>query len=89
MLFIGAAYDPVADVVTTDAAEPMRRWCSDITEVTIAAGRWVALEQPEKVDAVLAHWLATRVGDFWPTYPAAPIWPRAAHSQQRVSRSAD
>jgi soluble epoxide hydrolase/lipid-phosphate phosphatase len=67
VLFVGAAYDQVADVVTTDAAEPMRRWCRDLTEITIDAGHWVALEQPEKVNAVLAHWLATRTGSFWPS----------------------
>lgn len=58
VLFLGADYDATADVVTTRLAEPMRAYCSDLTEARVPAGHWLQLERPDLVNAHLADWLS-------------------------------
>ena len=48
-------------------AEPMRQYCSDLTEVTIPSGHWMAQECPVAVNAALAKWLATKLSEVWPS----------------------
>jgi pimeloyl-ACP methyl ester carboxylesterase len=62
VLFLGADYDYVADTTTTRLAEPMRDYCTDLTERRVAAGHWLHLEAPDVVNAQLADWLHTHVG---------------------------
>jgi pimeloyl-ACP methyl ester carboxylesterase len=66
VLFLHAAYDYVCETVTSRLAEPMRRDCRDLTEVTVNSGHWMAQEQPVAVNAALARWLATRFPELWP-----------------------
>ena len=66
VLFLGATYDYVAETVNSRLAQPMRQYCRDLTEHTIKAGHWVALERPTEVNAALARWLATSVPAHWP-----------------------
>lgn len=66
VLFLGARYDYVCETVTSALARPMRERCRNLTESVIDAGHWVAQEQPQAVNAALAHWLATRVDSAWP-----------------------
>jgi pimeloyl-ACP methyl ester carboxylesterase len=46
-------------------AEPMRRDCSELTEVVVKSGHWMAQEQPVAVNAALAKWLAAKFPDYW------------------------
>jgi pimeloyl-ACP methyl ester carboxylesterase len=65
VLFLHASYDYVCETVTSRLAEPMRRDCRDLTEVTVASGHWMAQEQPVAVNAALARWLALKLPSLW------------------------
>jgi pimeloyl-ACP methyl ester carboxylesterase len=66
VLFLHAAYDFTCDTVGSRLAEPMRRDCTDLTEVTVESGHWMAQERPIAVNAALAAWLARRLPKVWP-----------------------
>jgi soluble epoxide hydrolase/lipid-phosphate phosphatase len=67
VLFIGATYDFVLDTITNPKQlDDMREHCSDLQEVHIDAGHWVALEKPAETNAALAGWLKESVKDWWP-----------------------
>lgn len=66
VLYIEAFYDLVADTSVSRLAEPMRQYCTDLTEKSIDAGHWVLLERPTAVNAALADWLARKVPWQWP-----------------------
>ncbi|KWV52956.1 epoxide hydrolase [Bradyrhizobium macuxiense] len=68
-LFLHGAYDYVAETMTSKLAEPMRRDCSDLTEVVVKSGHWMAQEKPAEVNAALAMWLARKLPDYWPGEP--------------------
>jgi len=65
-LFLHAEFDDTCETVSSRLAEPMRRDCSDLTEVTVASGHWMAQERPLAVNAALARWLAVRFPELWP-----------------------
>jgi soluble epoxide hydrolase/lipid-phosphate phosphatase len=70
VLFIGARFDFILDTATNQKlVAPMREYCTDLTEVHIDSGHWVALEKPEETNAALAKWLAASVKDYWPGEP--------------------
>lgn len=60
VLFVHGAYDPVCNTVDSALADPMRSACSDLTELTVQAGHWVALEKSDAVNMAMAGWLAGR-----------------------------
>lgn len=66
VLFLHGAYDYTCQTVTSRLAEPMRADCTDLTEVVIASGHWMAQEKPEKVNAALARWLGAKLPEIWP-----------------------
>jgi pimeloyl-ACP methyl ester carboxylesterase len=66
VLFVHALYDYTCETVDSRLAEPMRQDCTDVAEVVVSAGHWIAQEKPTEVNAALARWLATRVPDLWP-----------------------
>jgi pimeloyl-ACP methyl ester carboxylesterase len=66
VLFLHALYDYTCETVDSRLAEPMRSDCTDLTEVVVASGHWMAQEKPVEVNAALARWLATRFPDLWP-----------------------
>jgi pimeloyl-ACP methyl ester carboxylesterase len=66
VLFLHGEYDYTCQTVTSRLAEPMRQACTDLTEVVVRSGHWMAQEQPAMVNAALAKWMATRVSDAWP-----------------------
>jgi pimeloyl-ACP methyl ester carboxylesterase len=70
VLFLGADYDFITGSVDSGLTEPMRRHCRDLTERTVKAGHWLALERPAEVNAALAQWLATSVPAHWPASSA-------------------
>jgi pimeloyl-ACP methyl ester carboxylesterase len=66
VLFLNAQYDYVCECTHSRLAEPMRRYCRALTEVTIRSGHWMAQEKPLEVNAALVQWLATAVPGVWP-----------------------
>jgi pimeloyl-ACP methyl ester carboxylesterase len=67
VLFLHGAYDTTCETIRSKLAEPMRRDCSDLTEVVVRSGHWMAQEQPVAVNAALAKWLAAKFPDYWMT----------------------
>ena len=65
VLFLHGAYDYTCETVDSRLAEPMRRDCEDLTEVVVPSGHWMAQEQPRRVNAELAKWLAARFPGLW------------------------
>jgi pimeloyl-ACP methyl ester carboxylesterase len=65
VLFLHGAYDYTCQTVTSRLAEPMRQDCTDLTEVVVQSGHWMAQERPTAVNAALVKWLAIKAPDFW------------------------
>jgi pimeloyl-ACP methyl ester carboxylesterase len=65
VLFLHGAYDTTCETITSRLAEPMRRDCSNLTEVVVKSGHWMAQEKPAAVNAALAKWLAAKLPDYW------------------------
>lgn len=66
VLFLAAQYDYVCETISSPAAEPMRRLCSNLDEAVIYSGHWMAQERPLEVNAALVSWLVKRLGALWP-----------------------
>jgi pimeloyl-ACP methyl ester carboxylesterase len=66
VLFMHGAYDYVCETLVSRLAEPMRARCSNLTEVTISCGHWMAQEKPAEVNAALARWVGSRFPTLWP-----------------------
>jgi pimeloyl-ACP methyl ester carboxylesterase len=67
VLFLHGAYDYTCETMTSKFPEPMRRDCSDLTEVVVKSGHWMAQEKPVDVNAAIAKWLATKLPHYWRT----------------------
>ena len=65
VLFLEAAYDYTCDCVNSPLAEPMKTLCRDLTIGRIESGHWMAQEKPVEVNARLAQWLGSRIGQAW------------------------
>ena len=65
VLFLHATHDYICDTTGSTLAEPMRRACHDLTELTLPTGHWMAQERPELVNAGLARWLGQRFPGAW------------------------
>lgn len=65
VLFLHGAYDTTCETMTSRLPEPMRHDCTDLTEVVVQSGHWMAQEKPVAVNAALAKWLATKLPDYW------------------------
>jgi pimeloyl-ACP methyl ester carboxylesterase len=72
VLFLHGRYDYTCETIDSSLAEPMRRSCSDLTEVVVDSGHWMEQEQPVAVNAALARWMAARLPQLWPVAEAAP-----------------
>jgi soluble epoxide hydrolase / lipid-phosphate phosphatase len=66
VLFLNARYDYVCECTHSRLPEPMRKYCRNLSELTIRTGHWMAQEKPSEVNAALASWLATTVPSVWP-----------------------
>jgi pimeloyl-ACP methyl ester carboxylesterase len=66
VLFLHGAYDYTCETMTSRLAQPMRRDCSDLTELVVDSGHWMAQERPVAVNAALVRWLAARFPEWWP-----------------------
>ena len=65
VLFMHGAYDYVCETLVSRLAEPMRAHCSNLTEVTIPSGHWMAQEKPAEVNAALAKWIGSQFPTLW------------------------
>lgn len=65
VLFLHGSYDTICETIRSRLAEPMRLDCSDLTEVVIRSGHWMAQEQPVAVNIALTKWLAAKFPDYW------------------------
>jgi pimeloyl-ACP methyl ester carboxylesterase len=65
VLFLHGAYDYTCETVTSRLAEPMRQDCTNLTEVVVSSGHWMAQEKPVAVNAALAKWLAAKLPEVW------------------------
>jgi pimeloyl-ACP methyl ester carboxylesterase len=63
VLFVGAAYDQVADLSSPTALDAMRSTCPDLTEATVPAGHWLQMEAAAAVNTDLESWLTSQVAD--------------------------
>ena len=65
VLFLHARYDYTCETVNSRLAQPMREYCQQLEEKTIACGHWMAQEKPAEVNAALAQWLARGFPGLW------------------------
>jgi len=65
VLFLHGAYDTTCETMTSRLAEPMRQDCTDLTEIVVPSGHWMAQEQPAHVNAALARFLALKCPELW------------------------
>jgi pimeloyl-ACP methyl ester carboxylesterase len=70
VLFLHATFDYVCDTLRSRLAEPMRTHCANLSEAVVPSGHWMAQEQPARVNAELAKWLAVQLPQIWPGPPA-------------------
>jgi pimeloyl-ACP methyl ester carboxylesterase len=65
VLFLHGAYDYTCESIDSRLAEPMRASCTDLTEVVVQSGHWMAQEKPVAVNAALARFLAAKLPATW------------------------
>ena len=65
VLFLHARYDYICTTVEGQLADPMRKHCDQLNEMTVDSGHWMAPEKPVQVNAALARWLATQLPAAW------------------------
>lgn len=73
VLFIEAKWDAVCATSSTQACEPQRAHCRNLTEVTIDSGHWPQLEKPHEINAAIARWLSEEVRESWPGFWTQPF----------------
>ncbi len=69
VLFIEAKFDQVCDTANSEFALAMLQNTKDLTYLSIEAGHWVQMEQPEQTTAAITKWLTTKVPVWWPYTP--------------------
>lgn len=67
ILFLAAKYDFVCETVDSRLAEPMREKCTNLTEVIVDSGHWMAQEKPVEVNAALRNWITSELSQFVPS----------------------
>ncbi|KAI0397605.1 putative epoxide hydrolase [Xylariaceae sp. FL0594] len=68
VLFFHGTWDTICDTKTSRFPEPMRNVCTNLTEVTIEAGHFLACEKPQEVNAALLRFIAQEVPTEWPGF---------------------
>ncbi len=76
VLFLHAAHDYTCETIDSRLPEPMRQACTDLTEVVVKSGHWMAQENPLAVNAALARFLATKRPEVWGVFERATNHPR-------------
>lgn len=72
-LFISAKYDTICDTVTSPLAENQRKFCKNLTEASVDAGHWVAMEKPGEVNTIITKWIEEKCKDSWPGYGKSKV----------------
>jgi pimeloyl-ACP methyl ester carboxylesterase len=76
VLFLHGAHDYTCETIDSRLAEPMRLHCTDLTEVVVESGHWMAQENPAAVNAALVRFLAAKLPSVWrPALPADRLIP--------------
>ena len=65
VLFMHGTYDYICETIDSHLAQPMRANCTNLTEVTIPSGHWMAQEKSILVNAAFAKWLAVQLPRLW------------------------
>lgn len=73
VLFVEAQWDSVCDTALSRLSEPMREYCTDLTEVRIESGHWVALEKPVETNSAIVRWIAAKLPTYFPGYWRQPL----------------
>ncbi|KAI0108555.1 putative epoxide hydrolase [Nemania sp. FL0031] len=68
VMFIHAKWDLVCDTKTSRLAEPMRKACSNLTEVTIDSDHCPQYEKPAEVNAALCRFIVEELPSEWPGF---------------------
>ncbi|KAI3322741.1 putative epoxide hydrolase [Xylariaceae sp. AK1471] len=68
VLFIHAMWDMVCETKTSRFAEPMRKSCSNLTEVTIESGHCPQYEKPAEVNAAICRFIIDELPSEWPGF---------------------
>jgi len=63
VLFVGAAYDQVADLASPTMLDAMHSTCPNLTEATIPAGHWLHMEAAPAVNDHIESWLTSHVAE--------------------------
>ena len=61
VLFLAAKYDFVCETLDSRLADPMRAKCTDLKEVVVECGHWMAQEKPHDVNVALRDWIDTKL----------------------------
>lgn len=65
-LFIEAKYDTVCDTVNSPLAENQRKFSKNLTEASVEAGHWLALEKPSETNSIIEQWIKEKCKESWP-----------------------
>jgi pimeloyl-ACP methyl ester carboxylesterase len=65
VLFLHAIYDDICQTVTGQLADPMRGACSNLREMAVKTGHWMAQENPVAVNKALAAWISAQLPEVW------------------------
>lgn len=65
-LFIEAKYDTVCDTVNSPLAANQKKYSKNLTEASVDAGHWVAMEKPDEVNSIIAKWIEEKCSESWP-----------------------
>jgi hypothetical protein len=66
VLFVGAAYDQVADLDSPTMLDAMRSTCPNLTEAVVPAGHWLQMEAAPAVNEHIESWLTSHVAERLP-----------------------
>lgn len=66
VLFLEAEFDYTCETIISRLVDPMKIFARKLTMRRVPSGHWMAQERPTHVNAHLARWLATEVGEAWP-----------------------
>jgi pimeloyl-ACP methyl ester carboxylesterase len=62
VLFLHGTYDVICETTANSPiADPMRKACSNLTEVYIKSGHWMVQEQPVAFNRALARFIAEKL----------------------------
>nr|ACO95126.1 epoxide hydrolase [uncultured organism] len=65
-LFLHATYDFICETTANSHfVDPMRKACSNLTEVHVKSGHWMAQEQPVAVNRALARFIGEKLPQFF------------------------